>query len=287
MTQMPANFSIGGFLKIARTPNLLMIAFTQFLLIYTTIYKVSQNSLVFIDGTLLVLSTTLIAAAGYLINDYYDVKIDLINKPERVVVGKILKRRVIMITHFILNFIGISSGFYLSIRVGLATIFTAFFLWWYSNYLKRLPFIGNMVVAMITSLSLLIVAIHFKSAYNIILVYSGFALLFTLVREIIKDMEDLRGDATHGCMTLPIVWGLRPTKNLLYIIITLVLMSLIYLGATLSNLKLSAACAMMIILVIMFKHLLKEADTKNQFGKLSMYCKLLMLTGVCSLLLLD
>lgn len=264
-----------------------MIVFTQYLLIYATVYQGSPNSMVFIDGTLLALSSSLVAAAGYLINDYYDVKIDLINKPQRVVVGKVLKRRVIMITHIILNFIGIAIGFYLSVRVGLVTICSAFFLWWYSNYLKRLPFIGNLVVALITSLSLFIVAIHFKSDYTVILVYSGFAMLFTLVREIIKDLEDLRGDATHGCMTLPIIWGLRPTKNLLYFIIVLVLTALLFLAVTLNNIKLGTACVLMVVLVAVFTYLLKTADSKAHFAKLSLYCKLLMLVGVCSLLLLS
>jgi 4-hydroxybenzoate polyprenyltransferase len=287
MPQLPANFSFGGFLKIARMPNLLLICFTQFLLIYTTIYRVFPIASVITNGILLALSTTLIAAAGYLINDYYDVKIDLINKPKRVVVGKLLKRRVIMITHIILNFIGIALGFYLSIIVGLVTIFSAFFLWWYSNYLKRLPFVGNLVVALITSLSLFIVAIYFRLDNTVILVYSGFALLFTLVREIIKDLEDLRGDATHGCMTLPIIWGLRPTKNFLYFIISIILVGLIYVSVTISNFKLSVASGVMVGLVLLFIYFLKTADTKKHFAKLSLFCKLLMVLGVFSLLLLD
>src|SRR5690606_34862812 len=108
------------------------------------------SRLIDINLLLLVLSTLLIAAAGYIINDYYDVKIDYINKPKRVVVGRILKRRGVMVAHTILNFMGILIGFYLSIWVGIISVGSAFMLWWYSNQLKRLPFIGNFFIAVLT-----------------------------------------------------------------------------------------------------------------------------------------
>ncbi|HRG11438.1 MAG TPA: UbiA family prenyltransferase, partial [Cyclobacteriaceae bacterium] len=100
------------------------------------------------DWKLLVLavSTAIIAAAGYIINDYYDIKIDLINKPDRVVIGKGITRRYALFFHTFLSVTGIALGFLLGLRMAAIHVISAFLLWWYSNNLKRQPFIGNFVV---------------------------------------------------------------------------------------------------------------------------------------------
>ena len=167
---------------------------------------------------LISISTVLIAAAGYIINDYYDVKIDFVNKPERVVVDKLLKRRVVMAAHSILNFAGIGIGFLVSFKIALINFLSALLLWLYSNHLKRLPFVGNVAVALLTGAALLVIAIYYQKNMFLVLVYAIFAFSITLIREIIKDIEDVKGDTVFGCRTLPVIWGIRKTKMIIYLL---------------------------------------------------------------------
>ena len=141
--------TISGLLKITRFWNLLIIGLAQY---FAALFLEQHASLT--DWRLFILSasTILIAAAGYIINDYYDVKIDLINKPERVVIGKEVNRRFALLFHSLLSLTGVALGFILNWKIGAINFMSAFLLWWYSNDLKRQPFIGNFVVALLTGL---------------------------------------------------------------------------------------------------------------------------------------
>lgn len=276
-----------GFVRLTRLPNLVMIAIAQYLaaifliggradwLQYLTDYKLF----------LLATSTVLIAAAGYVINDYYDVKIDFINKPNRVVVGKVVKRRTVMVVHILLNFSGIFIGFYLSLTVGVIHMMAAFLLWLYSNRLKRLPFIGNFVIALLSGLAISIVSIYYDTSYMLVNSYALFAFAISLVREIIKDIEDLKGDATFGCKTLPIVWGVPRTKNLLYIMVALFTCMLFFVSGVLGNWLLIIYFFTLLIPIVIFVVRLVQADTHHEFSYLSSLCKLIMLGGILSMLL--
>ena len=182
--------------KLARFLNLFIIAFAQYL---TAIFLTEgQSSLWSVIGdvnlSLVVLSTTMIAPAGYLINDYYDIKIDMVNKPNKVIVGNKLERRQVLIWHTIFNVSGITLGCLVSIWIGVVNLVATFLLWIYSNQLKRFPLLGNITVALLTGMSLLVLAIYFRSNNYIIFTYAFFAFGITLIREIIKDIEDMKGD---------------------------------------------------------------------------------------------
>ncbi|QSE97806.1 geranylgeranylglycerol-phosphate geranylgeranyltransferase [Fulvivirga lutea] len=277
----PVNFSFSGFIKLTRFWNLVIIVFAQ----YFTAFFLLENASVITSLNLAILSgsTVIIAAAGYIINDYYDVKIDLINKPQRVVVGRILKRRVAMILHTALNFIGITMGFLLGYKIGLLNFISALLLWSYSNQLKRTVLVGNLVVALLTGLSIYVIAIYFEPNNNYILGYALFAFFMTLIREIIKDLEDLKGDSTFDCRTLPVVHGPRKTKLIIYIISVSLLLSL----CSLFYLRIGASMLTMALLLIgplayLFLRL-RKADTVKEFNYLSNYCKLVMLAGITSM----
>ena len=233
---------------------------------------------------LLSLSTVLIAAAGYIINDYYDVKIDYVNKPERVIVGKVLKRRVVMAAHSVINLLGIGIGFLVSPRLALINFGSALLLWLYSNQLKRLPFVGNFAVAILAGLSIYIIELHYKTGNLIILAYAMFAMGYTLIREIIKDMEDVKGDETFDCRTLPVVYGLRKTKIVLYVFSSLFALKLFLLFKWIDVqfftwLLLGNAVALIMLSVLLFR-----SDTKSEFHKLSTLTKVVMLLGIISMI---
>jgi 4-hydroxybenzoate polyprenyltransferase len=283
---LPSSAFILGFLRLIRVRNLLIVVLTQFLARVFLVGPEAEliNSLTDPTLWLLSLSTVCIAAAGYIINDYFDIKIDLINKPERVVIGRYLKRRVAMGVHQILNVIGCLIGLYLSRWVFLADVVSVSLLWFYSAQFKRQPLIGNVVISLLTALSLIVLAIYYRHNTGIILIYALFSFGISLIREIIKDMQDIRGDARFGCRTLPIVWGLRRTKYLLYTLIGAFLISLFIIANSLNNIRLTFIFGLLLLPIAWMTYRLIIADTRRDFGYLSNLCKLIMLMGVISMI---
>ncbi len=272
-------------LRVMRWPNLLIIVLTQYLSAIFLIGDLSQWKYFIGDWRLflLCLSTVLIAAAGYIINDYYDIKIDYINKPHKVVVGKIIKRRVAMAIHLTLSSLGFVMGVVVSPWVGVVNLLAIFLLWLYSNQLKRLPLLGNLTVALLTATTLLVVALRYQENNPYVYMYALFAFVITLVREIIKDMEDLQGDQNFGCKTLPIIWGIRKTKNLLYLILAIFMASIFYFIEKLAIEYLYIYMTIFLIPMIFFIYRLVMADAKRNFSYLSTLCKLLMISGILSM----
>ena len=271
--------------RLTRIPNLLIIALTQYLVAF---YLIENDGLMSILGDLkfhlLVAATLAIAAGGYVINDYYDVKIDLVNKPERVVIGSGLKRRKALLGHTLLNFIGIAFGLIISWKFAVINTLAASWLWLYSNQLKRLPLVGNISVAVLTALSILLVGLYYGEISFLVKAYALFAFGISVLREVIKDMEDLRGDARYGCKTLPIVWGIRKTKTFLFVLSAIFVVLIIAVAIMLNNTYLMLYFAGMGILILLFWQKLYFSDTKKEYRKLSTYCKLFMLAGILSML---
>ena len=248
--------SVLSFFKLIRFGNLLMIALIQYLVRYCLIGGMLQNSGLNLqqdnfDFFLLSLSTVMLAAAGYIINDYFDTQIDRVNKPHKVIVGRTIKRRVAMGAHIVITFISITLGFYLSnkagmFKIGFVHLFSAGFLWFYSTDFKKQPVLGNLVVAMLAALVPLIVGLYeipliikkyrqtiidtgipINHIFYFVAAYSGFAFLSTFIREVIKDMEDYIGDKEFGRNTIPIAFGMRVSKfiSIACIVFTMLLLA--------------------------------------------------------------
>jgi 4-hydroxybenzoate polyprenyltransferase len=285
--RLPLSAFVIGFVRLIRVRNLLIVVLTQYLaricLINTPDTPISSALL---DPTMLLLSfsTVCIAAAGYIINDYFDIKIDIVNKPERVVIGRYMKRRMAMGAHQLLNVVGCAVGLYVNKWVFVVNVLSATLLWFYSVQFKRQPFIGNLIVSFLTALSLLVLAVHYRRNVDLLLIYASFAFVITLVREIIKDMEDVRGDARFGCRTLPIIWGIRRTKVFLYVLIASFIATLFIVAKDLGNQNLNIIFLVMLLPIGWMVYRLVYADTKRDFSFLSQLCKAIMLFGVSSMI---
>lgn len=273
---------IESLLRLTRFWNLLIIAFTQY---FTSACLIGLHTLDDVRLFLLSVSTLSIAAAGYIINDYYDIKIDYINKPERVVIGRTIKRRYAILLHVLLSAAGVGIGTLLSWRIGAVNFLTVFLLWWYSNNLKRLPFVGNFTIGILTGLSVVIVGLLYRSDNPLIVIYASFGFFMTLIREIIKDMEDLKGDNTFGCKTLPIVLGLRKTKLIIYTILFLFATVVLVLNYFYDALPLTYYIAFLFVPLLFLLFTLIRADMKRDFAFLSTFCKVIMLLGILSMAL--
>jgi len=285
--QSPYHYTVSGLLRVTRIWNLLILVLSQyFTAIFLaagelTAWQVIRSERMF----LLSLSSALIAAGGYVINDYYDIKIDLINKPERVVVGKYVRRRVAMFIHIFLSLVGVALGFIVSWKLAVINLLSAALLWLYSNQLKRLPVVGNLSVALLTGLSIYIVHLIFSEGHAMVIAYSLFAFCFTMIREIIKDMEDLKGDSTFGCRTLPVVIGIRKTKWFIYALSVLFVATLVFLSFIFVGRELAVFCTGLLLPIAWLIYHLRKADTVAAFRKLSNHCKVIMLAGILSMIL--
>lgn len=268
---------IASYLKVFRINNLLIIAFMQLLFFWVLV-----GSSLYVKNWFLILATFFIAAGGYIINDYFDVKIDLINKPNKVIIGKGIPRKYALLIHTVLSSIGVAFGFFAGLKVMIVCVFCSGLLWVYSAFLKREAFWGNIVVAFLGSVSLLMIYFHAKEGLSILILFSLFAFFGTWIREIIKDMEDIKGDRENGCRTLPVIWGIPKTRSMV-IILTIILIVIMTFGSfyLLGPNKrfllyiLVNACLWVLLLVQ-----LEKADTKKAFSQMSSYCKILLLLGI-------
>lgn len=295
---------ITAFLKLVRWPNLLFIVLTQLLFyycIYLPLYQSPQTKLL----AWLVTASVCIAAAGYIINDYFDLNIDQINKPDKNVLNKIISRRWAIVWHLIFSVFGIAAT---AMAVGfskwyliIANVVCVALLWLYSTSLKRTLLIGNVVISLLAAWSVLILffaQVPFNEAFNssndvtlkyfrVAFLFGGFAFIISLVREAIKDIEDANGDAEYGCKTLPIYAGLRTTKIYITVWIVVLVAALIVLQLYILQFGWWLAAiysAILIILPICYLLLqLRKARAVADFAKLSALTKLIMFTGILSM----
>jgi len=240
------------------------------------------------DPILLILafSTCLIAAAGYVINDYFDVKIDIINKPSRVVVGKQMTRRKAMLLHLILSSSGVLLGLTIGWEIAVVNLLSAGLLWWYSAKLKRGMFFGNLAISVLTAAALLVLYIPFPDSDPSILLYAMFAFGMTMVREAVKDMEDVRGDQADGCATLPIRMGIAFTKTYTQFLILLLITSGFIIHWLVMPLPVNYFLALVLLPLGIFSLRLHRADTVKEFHQLSQWVKYILVIGVISMVLL-
>lgn len=284
------------FLRLIRWQNLIIIVLTQYCLrIFLDFSTYPSPYIPGFNFFLLSVSTVLIAAAGYIINDYFDVRSDLINKPEKVVVGYGIKRRVAMGAHITMSTLGVLIGFYVFYLAGkwqwgFIHLIVAGLLWFYSTNYKKQFIIGNIIVALLASIVVIIVGIYEKGPDMIILVsYAGFAFLTTLIREIIKDMEDMKGDNEVFCYTIPIVIGIPKTKKVVAIINIILILFIAYfqyflfINSSYNNVLYITAFIQVPLLFLFY--LLYLSETSKQFHNISSLIKLVMVTGILTMVL--
>lgn len=299
-----------AFLKLIRLPNLFFIALTQVLFqfcIYYPLYRevIPPNDL--LRFIYLVLASLFIAAAGYIINDYFDINIDEINKPEKMVVDKVIHRRWAIAWHFILSFTGlvftvlampVLQKWYLL----LGNIACIALLWFYSTNFKKSLLIGNIVISLLTAWTILIIFFSKVSPGNafelgnhaqpkffrLAFLYAGFAFICSLIREAIKDIEDIKGDERYGSHTMPIAWGVNASK--VYIAVWMIMLIIILLTLQIYILQFRwwelvayGLLTIVIPLVLIFRKLFK-ATTSADYHQLSNLIKLVMLAGILSMI---
>lgn len=300
-----------SFLKLIRIQNLIIVALTQYAMRYLIImpllsvsdFKLQLNAF---DFFLLVMATICLTAAGYIINDYFDRKTDIINRKSGIIVGVKISRRNAMLLHVVFNLLGVGLGTYLSYKIGYLSfsiifLFISGLLWYYSTTYKRQFLIGNVLVAFMTAMVPFMVVLYeiplLNKIYRNVLWNSGndlnhiiiwvlgfsfFAFVSTLIREIIKDAEDFEGDYEFGRNTMPIVMGTKNTKIILLVLILITLISLfmawkLFIPDTISFWYFT----ILISLPYLFLgYKIIKSENKEDYSFASLLSKIIMLFGI-------
>lgn len=306
-----------AFFRLIRWQNLLFIALTQYLFYFCIVnphlnayYLSLPKSINLFIVHLLVVASVLIAAAGYIINDYFDVNIDQVNKPHQTIIDTHISRRWAIVFHFLFSTVGVFISFYISLKttwiVLIANIICTVLLWLYSTTFKKKLLSGNILISILTAWTILVVyfAANTTSIYQIIrhrellvsmqgifkftVLYSGFAFIISIIREVIKDMEDMQGDEKYGCTTMPIVWGVPATKVYagVWLIVLICAVTIVQLYALLLGWWLSALYSFALVVFPLIHTVvnLYRASTPAQYHKLSSTIKWIMLAGILSML---
>jgi len=310
-----------AWLKLIRWQNLLIIMLTQLLAWWCVIlpeHNAHGNTsllLTPLNFCFLSAATILIAASGYIINDYFDVKIDTINRPGKVILGKAIPRKTAIIWHTVLNAIALLLAGYVAARAHhyewlLLQLGCTLLLWFYSTHFKRQYISGNVVVALLTALTILVLVVYEPVMHQhlhlrllqplpagtppsfplwILVIYSCFAFLLTWMREIVKDMEDLKGDEAEGCVTMPIRLGLKAASRFTVFLACLAIAPLLLAATALyinhhTVLAIYTLLCLSLPLIAWAIHLPSKADTQH-YARASRGLKIIMIAGVCSLVI--
>ena len=296
-------------LKLIRYQNLLMLAFMQLVFRYA-FFKIQDIPLALADWQygLLVLSTVLIAAGGYVINNILDQKTDAINKPNNVIIGKNISETNAYTLYMALTVAGVAIGFYLS-NVILKPSFAAVFiliaatLYLYATSLKQILIVGNTIVAILLSCSVIIIGIfdllpaidagnqqQMRIVFSILLDYAIFTFFINILREIIKDIEDVDGDYNQGIRTLPIVIGKSRTAKIVFgLSFVPILFLLYYINSYLLNLIYTTIYLLLFVMGPLFYFTVKvwSAKSKKEFHTLSLLLKWIMFFGILSVVIIS
>lgn len=259
---------------------------------------------------MLVLSTVFIAAGAYAINDYFDMRIDRINKPQKMILGRIIPRRIAIFSHALLTGAGILLSLIVSFYIGawklsLISVVIAFTLWMYSFKYKASFLTGNLIIAFLSAFVFVIVWIFEVYAQintgqaiirgtnflnGFLLIYISFAFLTSLTREIMKDIEDIEGDKRVGCQSLPIVWGINRAKWAGIIISAIAILLIVFVIIIMQNFKFFSLLKYYLgVIALLFLYLIfiiRKAKEKTDFSFISLYIKVIMFAGLLSMQLI-
>ncbi|MEM6892677.1 MAG: geranylgeranylglycerol-phosphate geranylgeranyltransferase [Bacteroidota bacterium] len=282
-------FKLLSLFSVVRGYNILVITLAQYL---TSIFILSPNLplkevILDINLFLIVTASALVIASGYIINNFYDAEKDLINKPTKSMLDRLVSQRFKLTTYFILNFLAVLAASYISFKAVLFFSAYIFGIWFYSHKLKRIPFLGNLVSASLAIAPFFVVFVYYQNFETVIFVHALFLFLLILAREIIKDLENMAGDMAQNYKTIPIIYGNKVSKGIIALLIVLTLVPAILLIKIFDVGYMYLYFWICIILLGIFMLLLWKSEKKKHYVWLHNILKFIIVGGVFSILLID
>jgi 4-hydroxybenzoate polyprenyltransferase len=275
--------------SVVRGYNIPIIALAQYLSAIFIMAPEKRALSVILDFNLfiIVLASSLTIASGYIINNFYDSKKDLINRPNKSQIDRLVSQRTKLQIYFTINFIVVLIALLVSFRAVLFFSVYIFLIWFYSHKLKKYPIIGNLTAAFLAVLPFFAVLLYYKNLYPQIFAHASFLSLLILIREMIKDLENLKGDIANDYKTIPVKFGEEYTKKIITGLTILTIFPVYLLVEIYDVGYMDIYFYVSLIILIFFLLLLWKAENKTQYLQLHIILKFLIVSGVFSIVLID
>ena len=281
-------FKFLSIFSVVRIYNILIIVLAQYL---TSIFILSDKKLldVIFDFNLflLIICSSLSIASGYIINNFYDQKKDLINKPIKSKIDDVLKNSTKLYFYFFLNFVVIFFASIISLRAIIFFSVYIFFLWFYSHKLKRLLFLGNLFYSLLTIIPFFAILLYYKNIDLIIAAYALFLFFILLLKDLTKDLKNLVGDFSENYQTIPVVFGEDFSRIIISLITFINVILIINLFINFSDGYMNIYYAISLILLLIFTIKLYNSKKVSDYLELHNILRLIIGLGVFSIILLE
>ncbi|WP_223550605.1 geranylgeranylglycerol-phosphate geranylgeranyltransferase [Aestuariivivens sp. NBU2969] len=275
--------------SVVRGYNILVVVIAQYLTsIYILAYDKPLKQVVFdLNLLMLVLASAATIAGGYIINNFYDSEKDLINKPIKSRLDRLVGQNTKLSFYFVLNFMSVIMASYVSFRAVVFFSLYIFGIWLYSHKLKKLPFVGNLTSAVLTILPFFAIFMYYKNFETVIFVHAIFLFLMISMRELTKDLENIKGDLALGYKTIPVVYGEKVSKIMLTILIVVALIPVYLLLYYFEVGYMYLFFYLSVLMLLLFLGLLWKSQTKTHYLILHNMLKFIIVVGVFSIVLIN
>lgn len=282
-------FKFLSLLSVVRGYNIAIIVLAQYLAaIFIFSPDLSLSDVIFnLDLYFLVLATICVIASGYIINNFYDSKKDRINKPIKSKIDSIVSQKIKLKIYFFLNFIGVVFGFLVSWRAALFFAVYIFLIWFYSHKLKKFPLLGLFSASILSILPFFAIFIYYKNFSKLIFTFAAFLFFVLMIRELLKDLENIKGDIVQDYQTIPVTYGEYFTKILIVVLILLTMNPVYFLWKYPEIGMMKYYFYFVGVVFFFFLIYLWKANSKKDYVILHNIIKLVILVGVLSIMLID
>jgi 4-hydroxybenzoate polyprenyltransferase len=275
--------------SVVRGYNIPIIALAQYLSAIFILAPEKRALSVLLDFNLfiIVLASTLTIASGYIINNFYDSKKDLINRPNKSQLDRLVSQKTKLQVYFTLNFIVALLAFLVSYRAMLFFSVYIFLIWYYSHRLKKYPIIGNLTASLLAVLPFFAILLYYKNFYPQIFAHASFLFLLILIREIIKDLENIKGDIANDYRTIPVKYGETFAKKIITFLTIFTIIPVYFLVEIYDVGYMDIYFYISLIVLVFFLLLLWKSNSKIHYLQLHTILKILVVSGVFCIVLIE
>ncbi|CAM3592446.1 geranylgeranylglycerol-phosphate geranylgeranyltransferase [Flavobacterium gelidilacus] len=278
-----------SFFSVIRGYNIFVIVLAQYLASIFILSPEIRALDVILDYQLfiLVLASSLTIASGYIINNFYDAQKDLINRPRKVMIDRLVSQKTKLTVYFTINFIVALIASIVSWRAMLFFSTYIFLIWFYSHKLKKYPIIGNITASVLAVLPFFGILLYYKNFYNVIFAHAMFLYLLLLIRELIKDLENIEGDLVSNYKTIPVLFGEKVAKNIIAVLTISTVIPVYYLVDVFNVGYMDIYFYISLLILMFFLLKLGKAKTKPEYLKLHFLLKFIIVSGVFCIVLIE
>lgn len=275
--------------SVVRGYNIWVIALAQYLsaIFILATDRRALDVLLDVKLFLIVMASSLTIASGYIINNFYDSKKDLINRPRKAMIDRLVSQGTKLKVYFSINLFVAFLASFISWRAILFFSAYIFIIWYYSHKLKKFPFIGNLVAALLAVLPFFGVLMYFKNFYSVVFAHATFLYLLILIREFVKDLENIEGDLVSNYKTIPVLYGEVRAKYIITILTALTIIPVYFLIDVFDVGYMDIYFYISYLVLIFFLLKLWNSKTKQDFLKLHFLIKLVIVAGVFCIVLIE